>query len=301
MLNAALPGDPGKPDATIDWRICSVITREHGRTFYLASHFQTPARRRALHAIYAYCRIADDIVDRAATRAEATSKLAEWEAQLDAPVHPVAHTFAATRQIYGIPVEPARDLIDGIRSDLQPEPFATWEDLRHYCYRVAGTVGLLTAPVLGCTQSSALLRAVELGIAMQLTNILRDVGEDARQQRVYLPLADLAAFGCTPESLLAGRPTGRFRELMAFEIARARTLYAAARPGIAALSPAGQMTALAASRLYASILTRIEELDYDVFNTRATVHTRRKLGALPAVALDFALMPRFPAVLPGDL
>ncbi len=301
MLSSALSRSSGLSDAPVNWRLCSEITREHGRTFYLASHFQTPARRRALHAIYAYCRIADDIVDRAATRDEATALLAGWEAQLDAPTHPVAQTFAATRAIYGIPVEPAHDLIDGIRSDLQPEPFATWDDLRGYCYRVAGTVGLLTAPVLGCSQASALPRAVDLGIAMQLTNILRDVGEDARQQRVYLPLADLDAFGCTPESLLAGRPVGRFRDLMAFEIARARNLYASARPGIAALSPAGQMTALAASRLYASILTRIEELDYDVFNTRATVHTRRKLGALPAVALDFARMPRFPAVLPGDL
>lgn len=300
MLSAALPRSTGESDGPVDWGLCSAIAREHGRTFYLASHFQTPARRRALHAIYAYCRIADDIVDRAATIDEAASRLAAWEAQLDTPTHPVAWTFFTAREIYDIPVGPARDLMDGIRSDLQPEPFATWEDLRAYCYRVAGTVGLLTAPVLGCTRSSALPRAVDLGIAMQLTNILRDVGEDAEHQRVYLPLADLAAFGCTPESLLAGRPVGRFRELMAFEIARARGLYAAARPGIAALSPAGQMTALAASRLYASILTRIEELDYDVFTMRATVHTRRKLGALPAVALDFARMPRFPALLQGD-
>lgn len=301
MLSAALTKSPGQTSEPVDWRLCSAITREHGRTFYLASHFQTVARRRALHAIYAYCRIADDIVDCASTSDEAVSLLASWEAQLDAPTHPVAHTFAVTRQTYDIPVEPARDLIAGIRSDLQPELFETWEDLRTYCYRVAGTVGLLTAPVLGCTQSSALPRAVDLGIAMQLTNILRDVGEDARQQRIYLPLADLAAFGCTPESLLAGRPVGDFRELMTFEVARARNLYEVARPGVAALSPAGQMTALAASRLYASILTRIEELDYDVFNTRATVHTRRKLGTLPAVVLDFLRMTRFPAALPGDL
>ena len=301
MLTTGLGRTSGMTEAPVDWRLCSEITRVHGRTFYLASHFQTPPRRRALHAIYAYCRIADDIVDRAATPDEAVFQLDAWAAQLDAPTHPVARTFLATRQIYDIPVEPARDLIEGIRSDLRPEPFASWEDLRGYCYCVAGTVGLLTAPVLGCSQASALPRAVDLGIAMQLTNILRDVGEDARQQRVYLPLADLAAFGCTPESLLAGRPVGRFRELMAFEIARARSLYAAARPGIAALSPAGQMTALAASRLYASILTRIEELDYDVFNTRATVHTRRKLGALPAVAVDFARMARVSPFLSGDL
>lgn len=301
MLNI-VPTQPANQDgASVAWQLCSAITREHGRTFYLASHFQTPPRRRALHAIYAFCRIADDIVDRAKTPSEAAAQLAAWEAQLDTPVHPVAYAFAVTREIYGIPVAPARDLIAGIRSDLQPEPFETWDDLRHYCYCVAGTVGLLTAPVLGCSRESALPCAVELGIAMQLTNILRDVGEDARQQRVYLPLADLAAFGCTPESLLAGRPAGRFQELMAFEIARARSLYVSARPGIAALSPAGQMTTLAASRLYASILTRIEELDYDVLSTRATVHTRRKLGALPAVALDFARMPRFSTAVPGDL
>jgi phytoene synthase len=301
MLTSVSASAPGISTTAVDWRLCSAIARQHGRTFYLASHFQTPSRRRALHAIYAYCRIADDIVDHATTPDEAEAQLDAWEAELDVPTHPVAQTFAATREMYGIPVEPARDLIAGIRSDLQPELFATWEDLRGYCYRVAGTVGLLTAPVLGCSQPSALPRAVDLGIAMQLTNILRDVGEDARQQRVYLPLADLAAFGCTPESLLAGRPVGRFRELMAFEIARARSLYAAAEPGIGALSPAGRMTALAASRLYASILARIEELDYDVFNRRATVHTRRKLGALPAVALDCARSARFPAILTGDL
>ena len=279
MLSVAARQAANGATPDVDWDLCTSITREHGRTFYLASHFQTTDRRRALHAIYAYCRIADDIVDRAATPGLAAGLLAAWEEELEAPVHPVARAFAVTRKNYGIPVEPARDLIAGVRSDLHPETFATWEELRHYCYCVAGTVGLLTAPVLGCTRPAALPCAVELGIAMQLTNILRDVGEDARQQRIYLPLEDLAAFGCTPESLLAGRPVGRFRDLMAFEIARARALYAVARPGIASLSPAGQMTTLAASRLYASILTRIEEIDYDVCNTRATVHLRRKLGA----------------------
>ncbi|MFT4039834.1 MAG: phytoene/squalene synthase family protein [Thermomicrobiales bacterium] len=295
--SALLAHDPAV--AVPDWRLCTAITREHGRTFYLASHFQTPDRRRALHAIYAFCRIADDIVDRAATPGQAEALLAQWEAELDTPQHPVAIAFARSRRHYGIPVAPARDLLTGIRSDLRPAPFATWEDLRVYCYLVAGTVGLLTAPILGCSDDAALPCAVELGIAMQLTNILRDVGEDARQGRLYLPLSDLAAFGCCPEAVLAGRPGRGFRELIAFEIARARTLYAAAQPGIAALSPAGQMTTLAASRFYASILTRIEELDYDVFSSRATVQTRRKLGALPAVALDFARLSWAPFGLPG--
>ena len=122
---------------------------------------------------------------------------------------------------------------------------------------------------------------------MQLTNILRDVGEDARRGRLYLPLDELAAFGCDPEAILCGRPSGRFRELLAFQVARARDLYVQARRGIPALSPAGRLTTLAASEFYATILTAIEERDYDVFGARAYVPNGRKLAALPGVAAAF--------------
>jgi phytoene synthase len=183
--------------------------------------------------------------------------------------------------------------------DLGTCRFATWDELSRYCYHVAGTVGLMVAPILGCRDEEALPHAVELGIAMQLTNILRDVGEDAHRGRLYLPLDELAAFGCDPEAILSGQPGDRFRDLLAFQVARARGLYAGARRGFTALSPAGQLTTLAASELYAMILTSIEERDYDVFGARAYVPNGRKLGALPVVAAAFVRIARSPGTTRG--
>jgi 15-cis-phytoene synthase len=277
----AAPGD------AIEWRLCAAVARSHGRSFFLASHCLPPDRRRAIHATYAYCRIADDIADLSADTASAALALDAWERQLSAPTHPVAVAFAAARAQHRVPVAPARDLIAGVRMDLGPCRFATWDELRRYCYHVAGTVGLMLAPILGCQDEAALPHAVDLGIAMQLTNILRDVGEDARRRRLYLPLDELAAFGCDPEAILCGRPNGRFRELLAFQVDRARDLYVQARRGIRALSPAGRLTTLAASEFYATILTAIEERDYDVFGARAYVPNGRKLAALPSVASAF--------------
>jgi phytoene synthase len=271
----------------IEWRLCAAIARSHGRSFFLASHCLPSDRRRAIHATYAYCRIADDIADLSADTASAAHALDVWGRQLAAPTHPVAVAFAAARAQYGVSVAPARDLITGVRMDLGPCRFATWDELRSYCYHVAGTVGLMVAPILGCHDDAALPHAVDLGIAMQLTNILRDVGEDASRGRLYLPLDELAAFGCDPEAVLCGRPSERFRELLAFQVARARDLYVQARRGIRALSPAGRLTTLAASEFYATILTAIEERDYDVFGARAYVPNGRKLAALPSVAGAF--------------
>jgi 15-cis-phytoene synthase len=278
--DAATPGDA-------DWDLCAEISRIHGRTFFIASHCLPPERRKAVHAVYAWCRIADDIADRSTDLVQAALELNAWEQQLDQPTDPVAVAFAVARDRYGIPVEPARDLIDGIRMDLQTVRFGTWEELSVYCYRVAGTVGLLVAPILGCRDDEALPRAVELGMAMQLTNILRDVGEDGQAGRLYLPLEDLEAFGCEPDAILAGIPTGRFRELIAFEIARARQLYRSAELGYPALSPSGRLTAMAGSNLYGKILNQIEEMDYDVFAGRARVSGRRKLQSVPGIAVNF--------------
>ena len=146
---------------------------------------------------------------------------------------------------------------------------------------------MIAAPILGCRDDGALANAVDLGVAMQLTNILRDVAEDAALGRVYLPLDELAAFDVCAETLMAGRPSGRFPALMAFEIERARALYRSAHAGVRALSPAGQITTLASSHLYGKILNRIEEQRYDVFAARATVPTHRKVGAVPTIAASF--------------
>ena len=287
------------PEA-IDWHRCAEIARSHGRTFYLASRFLPPERRRAIHATYAYCRIADDIADFAVDVDRAERALDDWERQLVAPIDPVAVAFAVVRTRYDVPEAPVRELLTGVRRDLTPRRFADWEELRLYSYRVAGTVGLMVAPILGCREEWALPHAVDLGIAMQLTNVLRDVGEDARRGRLYLPLADLETFGCDPESVLRGQPSGRFADLLAYEIARARALYADARRGIPALSPSGQLTALAGSELYAAILTRIEENGYEVFATRVSVPTGRKLGALPGIAATFLRLAWLPELGKGS-
>jgi 15-cis-phytoene synthase len=275
--------------ATVGWARCEDIARTHGRTFYLASRCLAPAARRAALATYAFCRIADDIVDTAGETGPefAAAALARWAEEVEHPRDPVALAFAETRARFGVPVQPVYDLLTGIRMDLTPRRYASWPDLREYCYHVAGTVGLMVAPILGSRDPRALTHAANLGIAMQLTNILRDVAEDAALGRLYLPLDEIADFGCEPEAILAGRPSGRFADLIAFQIARARILYADARLGIPMLSPSGRLTTLMASRLYAGILTEIEALGYDVFRQRAHVSSARKVRALPGVAATF--------------
>jgi phytoene synthase len=272
-----------------NWVLCRDVVRIHARTFYFGSQLLTPARRRAIHAAYAYCRIADDIVDRAPVSglAGAARALDAWEIELTAPSDPVGIAFAAARRQYDIPLQPVLDLLTGLRMDLVPQTYASWDELRVYSYRVAGTIGLIAAPIFGCQNEASLPQAVNLGIAMQLTNILRDVSEDARMGRLYLPLEDLAAFGCDPEAILGGRPSGNLVGLMQFEIARARSLYAESRAGICSLSPAGRLTTVAISHLYAEILTQIEQGGYDVFGPRAYVPAPRKLQATPLVAREF--------------
>lgn len=272
-----------------DWAQCTEIMRHHGRTFYFASRCLPPERRRAVLATYAFCRVADDLVDEAQpSGAEAVGEALErWEAQIANPEHPVAIAFAATRAQYGIPVQPIHDLLTGVRMDLSPIRYPAWPDLRTYCYHVAGTVGLMVAPILGCRDAAAMRYAADLGIAMQLTNILRDIAEDAEVGRLYLPLDEIAAFGCDPEAILAGQPGTNFPALLAFQIERARTIYTSAHCGIRSLAPSGRFATLAASQMYAGILAEIEGLDYDVFRARAHVSSARKVRALPGITATF--------------
>ncbi|HEY8446590.1 MAG TPA: phytoene/squalene synthase family protein [Thermomicrobiales bacterium] len=272
------------------WAVCEAIAREHGRTFFLASRFLPRRRRRAILAAYAYCRIADDLVDRSETQSPAaiTAALAQWEDELIAPRHPVAIAFAHARKEFDIPVEPVRDLLTGIRMDLAGTRFADWPALYTYAYHVAGTIGVIVAPILGCSDRRAIPMAAELGIAMQLTNILRDIGDDARHGRLYLPLDEIAAFGCDPDGIMRGQPGGRFNELLALQARRARALYASAERGLRALPPRSRLTALVASRLYSEILTELERTNYPVFDTRAYVCASRKLRAAPSILASFA-------------
>lgn len=279
-----------------DWSTCREIAQRHGRSFYLASLCLPMHRRRAVHATYAFCRVADDLVDLAGplSRREIDVRLADWQDQLDKPRDPVARAFARAREEFDIPTAAAIELLDGIRMDLEPRRYADWAELRTYCYGVAGTVGLMSAPILGCRDQEALLRAAQLGIAMQLTNILRDIDEDAAVGRLYLPLDELAMFGCDPDAVLTRRPNGRFAELIEFQIARARDIYADALRGIVALTPSGRLTTLAAARFYAGILNEIEAADCDVFQGRARVSSARKLRQTPKVAAEFIRLSMMP-------
>lgn len=282
----------GRVPTDADWNACSAIAREHGRSFYLASRMLLPDRRRAVLSAYAYCRIADDIVDRAVEhgRDAAAEALEAWTRELDEPRHPVAVAFAHTRRTFRIPKDPILDLLAGVEMDLSTARYESWEALHRYCYHVAGTVGLIVAPVFGCEDHGALEHASDLGIAMQLTNILRDVREDAEMGRLYLPIDEIVAFGEDPEAILAGKPGRGFRDLMQFEVARARDLYASAHEGIPALIPGGRMATLAASHLYARILNEIEAMDYDVFRGRAFVRNRGKAASLMQASASFLRM-----------
>ena len=186
----------------------------------------------------------------------------------------VAFADAAAR--FSIPIGPALDLLSGARTDVTVRRYETYADVQRYCYLVASTVGLLTSPILGY-QDGALEYGVALGRAMQMTNILRDVGEDARMDRIYLPAEDLRRFGLTERDVLAGTIDARFTALMRFEIARVRDMYDDAAPGIALLSPASRHTVRIALSLYRRILYEIERNDYDVFTRRAYVPVRAKL------------------------
>lgn len=290
------------------------VTRLHAKSFFFASFLLFGARRRAAFALYAFCRRLDDMVDgdgelgvapldglpvRLQCARGAVAELYRTLPGLaapalrrgadsggEAPLHP--SELAALRDTvhrFHIPEAPFQDLISGMEMDLTHSRYRTFAELDLYCYRVAGTVGLMLAPVLGYSDASALPAAADLGRAMQLTNILRDVKEDLARGRIYLPAQELAAFGVSEAALAAGTVDEHFRALMRFQIERARSYYLRAAFGIGFLQGFGaQRMVRLMGALYGGILRSIEGLHYDVFRTRAFVGLGRKLG-LAAVTL----------------
>ena len=272
------------------YRLCRDITRTHSKTFYLSSLFLAPEKRRAVWAVYAFCRTADDIVDQITPAPERLAAIDSWERQLLAaydgcPEERIMSAFCDAAEQFGIPLAPALDLLRGARLDISIRRYETYEELRDYCYLVASTVGLMTSPILGYRSEAALEYGVALGRAMQMTNILRDVGEDARMGRIYLPLEELRRFGYTESSIFEGVLDGAFAELMQFQIERVRTMYAEAEPGIALLAPESRYTVRLALTLYRRILNSIEANGFDVYTKRAYVPFRAKMLAAMSVAL----------------
>jgi 15-cis-phytoene synthase len=264
------------------YRYCQQIIHRASKTFTWGSRLLPPQKRRAAWAIYAFCRVVDDIADETGDVANARSRLEAWRLRLErvyagTPDGPIMLAWLDVLQQFDVPLQPALDLIDGVEMDLAGARPQTFDDLRTYCYRVAGTVGLLMAPVLGYRSPAALPYAVDLGIAMQLTNILRDVGADARNGRIYLPQEDLDRFGCRVTDIMAGKIDDAFIALMRFQIARAQHYYDRAMPGIAMLDRQVQFAIYASANLYRGILAAIVANSYDVFTRRAYVSPPAKM------------------------
>lgn len=269
---------------------CRRIIQQIARTFYYGSLFLPEQKRRASWALYAFCRVADDIADEPDLYPEPLSALARWRHGLvDAydgkPRGPVMRAWADALTRWPIPLQPALDLLDGVEMDVHGATYATFEDLRLYCYRVAGTVGLLTAPILGYDDPEAPQAAVDLGIAMQLTNILRDIGEDRARGRVYLPADEMAAFGYGRDDLERGVINAAFINLMEFQIARAETYYERGMAGLSLLHADARLAITLSGELYRAILYRIRRNHYDVFTQRAHIPLTGKLAILPGAWL----------------
>lgn len=262
---------------------CAAITRRHSATFHLASALLPARKRRAVRALYAFCRTTDDLVD----RERSARRLAAWRQTVLSPVppasDPVALAWADARLRHGIPARYAEQLVDAVAGDLRPPAHRTFDDLAAYGYGVASTVGLMAMHIVGFAGPEAVPYAIRLGVALQLTNILRDVGEDLGQGRVYLPAEELAAHGLGPEDLERGVVDDRWRRFMAFQIERNRRLYDEAMPGIALLHRDGRLAIAAAAELYRGILDDIAAHDGDVFRRRAGLGLGAKLRRLPGI------------------
>lgn len=270
------------------YRQCTQITYDNSRTFYLASQLLPSPKREAVRALYAFCRITDNIVDDPHRSLEDRQiAIDKWRHQIMA-THPSDHSpvglaWADVQVRFGIPRGYAQQLIDGCARDIQQSRYHTFSELAEYAYGVASTVGLMAMHIIGFDSTDALPYAVRLGVALQITNILRDVGEDVRNGRIYLPQDELEAFGISEEDIAKGIVTPEWRQFMAFQIERNRQLYADSMAGIRMLDQDGRFAIGAAAELYRAILSDIEAHDYDVFNRRARISGLGKIARLPGI------------------
>lgn len=268
------------------YHLCDKITAHYSKSFYMASALLPEEKRSAARALYAFCRTVDDIVDESDAE-DRDMRLGYWKRIVQSAVAPesdlIATAWVDTLTRYHIPRIYALQLIDGVARDLTQTRYQNFDDLSTYCYGVASTVGLMSMYIVGFKSNDALPYAIKLGVALQMTNILRDVGEDYRNGRIYLPQDELALFGLTEADIASGVVTEKWRTFMRFQVERARALYAEAWQGIGMLEREGQMAIAAASDFYSAILEDIEAHDYDVFTRRAHLGAWGKISRVPAL------------------
>jgi phytoene synthase len=263
---------------------CEAITRGAHSNFYWGFRLLPHERRRALCAVYAFCRAADDIADEPGVGKDPARMLDRWREELagvyaGTPRHQIGVALADTVGRFGIPHEHFEAVVAGVELDLTRDRYENWkDDLARYCYGVAGAVGLIAIEIFGYRNPSAREYAVSLGLAFQLTNILRDVAEDAQRGRIYLPLADLRRFGCREEDVLARRMTEEFRQVMAFECARAGEYYGRARFSLAEEDRQTMAAAEAMRLIYEQLLRRLMFVRYEVFGEKIRLTRPEKAG-----------------------
>jgi len=292
-------------DLRASYDFCVSLSRREARNFYYSFLVLPPERRRSMCALYAFLRRTDDLADAPGPAPEKARSIDAWRRSLDDALGGRADDWAGlpaladTVHRHAIPPGYLHEVIDGVAMDLVPRPFATFDDLHRYCYRVASVVGLSCLHIWGFRSDGG--RAESLaeacGVALQLTNIVRDVREDAIQGRVYLPQDDLRRFGVDPAELAAPRTTGRVRALLEFQGGRASEYYDLARPLAPLVDPVGRPVLLAIVGIYRALLDEIIRRDYDVLSERVSLPTYRKLAiTLGSLGARFARPHREPAL-----
>ena len=261
---------------------CQQKAAASGSSFYYSFLFLPPERRRAITALYAFCREVDDVVDEVADTSVARTKLAWWRTEVanlfaGHPQHPVTRALEPFRSTFGVDAGRMNEIIDGMEMDLVQHRYADFDALKRYCHRVAGVVGQLSASIFGYRNASTLEYAENLGIAFQLTNIIRDVGEDARRDRVYLPGDDLARFGLDAQDIIARRDSPAFRDLMRFQAERAVSYFDLAFAKLAPEDRDTQRAGLIMAAIYRALLEEIRRDRFAVLEQRIALTPLRKL------------------------
>lgn len=291
-------------DAPVEnaYKYCENVTKAHAKSFYFAARFLPKLKQKPIYALYALCRSVDDEVDEAevASENEAIKAVKRWEEKLDEvyrgrietenqPANDRNLVLIAWRDLletYKIPQNLPLELMKGVLQDTHIKRYETFDELYVYCWRVASTVGLMSSEIFGYEKSETLEYAEALGIAMQLTNILRDIKEDAEMGRIYLPQEDLRKFNVSEEQIFAGETDTNFVAFIKFQIERARHYYRQSYKGIPMLERDARFTVLLALRLYGKILDEIEKQNYNIFSRRAHTTRRQKIFAIPLIWLE---------------
>ena len=261
---------------------CQDKAASSGSSFYYSFMFLPPERRQAITALYAFCREVDDVVDECHDMQIAQTKLDWWRNEVrqiheGSPTHPVGQALKDVSTRFNLPREQLLEIIDGMQMDLQQTRYLDWKALHLYCYRVASVVGLLSAEIFGYTNRQTLKYAHDLGLAFQLTNIIRDVGEDARRGRIYLPIEELQKFNVPARQILDGKHDDNFRQLMAFQASRARQMYDQAFAQLPAEDRKAQRPGLIMAAIYRTLLDEIEADGFQVLDRRTSLTPLRKI------------------------